>query len=86
MIDCFQINSAEVFSVAHLLNKEFIIQLKQLNDEIKSNILSAKQGLPIKDEDGKRILEQISQFDRKMRDEIDKKLSEIEQNINILLK
>jgi len=82
----FQENSNSILSIGHLLNSEFIQELKSLNRRISEYILQAKQQKTVNETEAKRDVELISVLSDRMSTEIDISLLEIEKQINILLK
>ena len=86
MVEYFQRNSSNVFSVGHLLNPEFIKKLKELNLKINNYIALAKQKKPINENEVRADIELMNNMSEQIKDEIDKSLMEIENKINHLLK
>mgnify|MGYP006443087045 CR=1 FL=1 len=86
LVDFFQKNSSNVFSIGHLIDKKFINELKTLNKRINDYIAKSKQGVKIDDDKAKRDIEEMSKLDNQINDELDESLKNIESEINKLLK
>jgi hypothetical protein len=86
VVDFFQKNSNNIFSIGHLLKPEFLKELKDLNKRIDEYILQAKQHNQSDNLKVKQDVELMSELNKRMIDEIDRSLIEIESQINTLLK
>lgn len=86
MIDFFQKNSNNVFSIGHLIDVQFVKELKSLNQKINDYIAKAKQRIEIDENSAKLDIEKMSELNNRIQDELDKTLTGIELEINKLLK
>ena len=86
MVDFFQKNSNNVFSIGHLINVQFVQELKILNQRINDYILKAKQRIAIDENSAKADIEKMSDLNNRIQDELDKTLISIEIDISKLLK
>lgn len=86
LIDFFQKNSNSVFAIGHLIDSKFVKSLKSLNQRINEYVMRSKQGLQNDKELVKKDINQITELNNKIQDELDNTLIEIELQINKLLK
>ena len=86
MVDFFQKNSNNVFSIGHLIDIQFVKELKSLNQRINDYIAKSKQRKAIDENSAKLDIEKMSNLNNRIQDELDKTLTSIELDINKLLK
>jgi len=86
MVNFFQKNSNNVFSIGHLIDIQFVKELKSLNQRINDYIAKSKQRIAIDENVAKIDIEKMSELNNKIQDELDKTLISIEFEINKLLK
>ncbi|EDM43548.1 hypothetical protein SCB49_08158 [unidentified eubacterium SCB49] len=86
MVDFFQKNSSNIFSIGHLIDEKFIIELKALNKRINGYIAKSKQRIKIDDHEAKKDIKEMSNIGDKINDKLDESLNNIEVEINKLLK
>jgi hypothetical protein len=86
MVDFFQKNSNNVFSIGHLIDIQFIKELKSLNQRINDYIYKSKQRIAIDENSAKLDIKKMSNLNNRIQDELDKTLTSIELEINKLLK
>ena len=86
MVDFFQRNSTNIFSIGHLIDTNFIDELKALNKRIDKQIFHSKQGINTDEEETKKDIQEMSILVNKINDKLDESLNNIEAEINRLLK
>jgi hypothetical protein len=86
MINFFQQNSSNVYSIGHLIDQQFIKELKSLNQRINDYIAKSKQRIQIDENEAKIDIQKMGEMNDKIHDELDKSLVNIEMDINKLLK
>lgn len=86
MVDFFQKNSSNIFSIGHLIDKNFINELKALNKRINDYIAKSKQHIKIDGNEAKKDIEEMSRLGNQINEKLDESLNFIEKEINKLLK
>lgn len=86
MIDFFQKNSSNVFAIGHLIDQQFVNELKSLNQRINNYIANSKQLIKIDDNEAQNDIKKMGEMSNQIVHELDKSLLNIENDINKLLK
>jgi len=86
MINFFQQNSSNVYAIGHLIDQQFVKELKSLNQRINDYIAKSKQRLQINENEAKIDIQKMGEMNDRIHDELDKSLLNIEIDINKLLK
>ncbi|MDN3669386.1 hypothetical protein QWY93_08595 [Echinicola jeungdonensis] len=86
MVDFFQKNSSNVFSIGHLIDSNFIKELKALNKRINEYIAKSKQRIQFDNNEAKKDIEKMSKLGNRINEKLDESLQNIENEIIKLLK
>jgi hypothetical protein len=78
LIDCFVINSSEIFSISHLLDENFVKELRQTNEDIGGSFLALKSGSNIDDQKKSLLIQKVALLIDQTYQELDTSLRNIE--------
>ena len=78
LIDCFVINSSEIFSISHLLDENFVKELRQTNEDIGGSFFALKSGSNIDDQKKSLLIQKVALLIDQTYQELDTSLRNIE--------
>jgi len=78
LIDCFVINSSEIFSISHLLDENFVKELRQTNEDIGGSFFALKSGSNIDDQKKALLIQKVALLIDQTYQELDTSLRNIE--------